>query len=328
MNNFLAQAFLSHDGLVSDKWEQYLQVYDAFLRERIEAGIPIRLLEIGIQNGGSLDMWSKVLPTGSTITGIDIDPKCASLQLPPNVRVRIGDASDVRVLQDLLGDAEFDIIVDDGSHRSSHIISTFRACFPRLAGDGIYFVEDVHASYWPEFGGGFRAAGAAMEWFKGLADALNTDHFRPVDIARPGVDELQAFGKYLQSISFFDSIIAITKLGQTKDAPYRRVLSGTTADVSSFSRLCSFLPAQGLRSLRLMPASDAAFSADLQNALAEAKEEIAGLKALLAVEVEKSAKLIAENADAETTELRQPESMQGSRFFAAVVHRLRGMLRG
>lgn len=41
----------------------------------------------------------------------------------------------------------FDVIIDDGSHRSDHMIATFRALFPKLRAGGIYFIEDLEANF-------------------------------------------------------------------------------------------------------------------------------------------------------------------------------------
>ncbi|RDI39588.1 methyltransferase family protein [Gluconacetobacter liquefaciens] len=163
----LIDLFVPFDRNVSDKWEQYLAIYDAELRRFVAAGKPLRLLEIGVQNGGSLQIWSRYLPPGSTITGIDIDPACAHLSLGAGIRILNGDASDSAALERLLGDERFDIIVDDGSHRSDHIIASFEACFPRLAAGGIYVVEDVHCSYFASFGGGVPQAGGRHGIFQG-----------------------------------------------------------------------------------------------------------------------------------------------------------------
>jgi hypothetical protein len=71
--------FGQHTGYVSDKWVQYLFIYDQ-LFERFQCdGKPITLLEIGVQNGGSLEIWEKYLPENSKIYGVDINKKCAEL---------------------------------------------------------------------------------------------------------------------------------------------------------------------------------------------------------------------------------------------------------
>ena len=57
MDKSFKQLFQHHDGKISDKWSSYLDEWDrvfAPIREK-----RCRLLEIGIQNGGSLEIWSK-----------------------------------------------------------------------------------------------------------------------------------------------------------------------------------------------------------------------------------------------------------------------------
>lgn len=90
----------------------------------------------------------------------------------------------------------FDVIVDDGSHRSADIIQTFEACFDRLAPVGLFIVEDLHSSYFVSHGGGFCRVGAAVEWFKTLADAINADHFEDDAEARVGTSQ----GRRLQEM--------------------------------------------------------------------------------------------------------------------------------
>ena len=174
----LADIFMEHDGYLTDKWEQYLGIYESEFAPFIAGGQPISLLEIGVQNGGSLEVWQKYLPAGSRIVGIDINPDCAKLELDENTTLHIADGTDKAVLDKILGDQTFDIIIDDGSHRSDDVISTYNALFSRIKGGGKFIIEDLHASYWSEYGGGFRKKGSAMEFLKALVDGLNCDHFR------------------------------------------------------------------------------------------------------------------------------------------------------
>ena len=138
---------------------------------------PVRLLEIGVQNGGSLEVWSKYLPPDSTIIGIDIDPTVEKLNFNGNVRAFVADINDTDKVDRLIGPEPFDVIIDDGSHTSSDIISTFRRLFPRLALGGKYIVEDLHASYWKSHEGGLRLRSSSIEYFKDVVDALNADYF-------------------------------------------------------------------------------------------------------------------------------------------------------
>ena len=97
---------------------------------------PVRLLEIGVQNGGSLDIWSQFFPNAEAIVGCDINPDCERLTYDdPRISVIVGDANDPQTQQRILQlSGQFDIVVDDGSHQSSDIVKTFALYFPLLAG--------------------------------------------------------------------------------------------------------------------------------------------------------------------------------------------------
>jgi SAM-dependent methyltransferase len=230
MRPTLTDVFMAHTGRVSDKWEHYLAIYDREVGSFRDASAPVRLLEIGVQNGGSLEVWSKFLPPGSSVVGIDIDQRCGELTFSGDITVLIGDAADSATLDRLVGTQVFDVIVDDGSHVSRDIIATLQACFPRLRPGGIFLIEDLHASYWASHGGGFRAEGAAIEWLKGLVDALHTDYLE-ASVPGDARASLAALNSEIARIAFYDSVAVIEKLPAAKTTPYRRVLSGTQADV-------------------------------------------------------------------------------------------------
>ena len=129
--------FRTREGYLADKWEQYLAVYDREIGLLLVEGRPLRLLEIGVGRGGSLAIWERLLPRGSEVVGLNIDPACSALTFGPSVQIRIADATDAEGLQNALGNSPFDVIIDDGSHRSADVIATFRACFPRLRQAGV-----------------------------------------------------------------------------------------------------------------------------------------------------------------------------------------------
>ena len=234
----LANIFMNHEGYLIDKWEHYLGIYESELAPFIATGQPISLLEIGVQNGGSLQIWKKYLPAGSRIVGIDINPDCAKLELDENTSLHIADGTDQAVLDSVLGDLTFDIIIDDGSHRSDHIINTYKALFFRLKGGGKFIIEDLHASYWSEYGGGFRTEGSAMEFLKGLVDGLNCDHFRDTGIApQAEIDHLRDFGHSIARMTFYDSVAVMEFMNVPRDSAYRQIFSGGETRVMPLSTL-------------------------------------------------------------------------------------------
>jgi O-antigen biosynthesis protein len=280
----LCRIFIEHEGYASDKWEHYLPIYEAAFSKFIARGQPIRLLEIGVQNGGSLQVWSKYLPQDSTVVGIDIDPACVRLPMEANVSIRIGDAADPIALNNMLQDAEFDVIIDDGSHHSDQVIATFEACFKRLRPGGIYVIEDLHCSYDASHGGGFRRAGTSIEWLKGLVDALNADHFEGEAAAALDSAELQRmrkFGSRIAQITFFDSVAVVEKLVSEKRQPYRRIRTGREARIVDLAADIPLMPSAQLRTLLLSPSAAASFAPALLNAVASAREDVGHLRGAL-----------------------------------------------
>ena len=105
MNNrsdTLRSIFVEHKGKVSDKWSMYLDEYNRLFDAYRD--LPVRLLEIGIQNGGSLEIWSKFFPNAVTIVGCDNNPVCAQLKYEdPKIAVVAADANTDEAEQLILG---------------------------------------------------------------------------------------------------------------------------------------------------------------------------------------------------------------------------------
>lgn len=151
----------------------------------------VSLLEIGVggygdptSGGESLRMWEEYFPHGR-ITGVDIFPKVGIAG--PRLEVRCGDATDPTFIAEIASESgPWDVIIDDGSHRSKDVVATFHLLFPHLRSGGIYIVEDLQTSYWPmhpsglsRFGGShrLRSRRTSMAFFKELADHLNFAEF-------------------------------------------------------------------------------------------------------------------------------------------------------
>jgi cephalosporin hydroxylase len=45
------------------------------------------------------------------------------------------------------------VVIDDGSHRSEHILATVAHLFPLLPRGSLYAIEDTQTSYWAGYGG-------------------------------------------------------------------------------------------------------------------------------------------------------------------------------
>ena len=70
--------FRNNSGRLIHKWNHYFDVYERhFNRFRNKE---IIILEIGISQGGSLQMWKNYFGSKTKIYGIDINPKCKELE--------------------------------------------------------------------------------------------------------------------------------------------------------------------------------------------------------------------------------------------------------
>jgi hypothetical protein len=242
MTKTLEQLYKEHTGKLSDKWSLYLTEYDRLFAPSTSS--PIQLLEIGIQNGGSLEIWSRYFPNARKIVGCDIDPKCAALQYRSSrIGIVIGDANSDDCESKILQHASaFDIIIDDGSHISGDIVRSFARYFPHLEEGGIYVAEDLHSSYWSNFEGGLHHPLSAMSFFKRLADIINQEHWRNHTSARELVarfdEEYGAtfegldFSK-IHSIEFINSLCVIKKDATEKNILGKRVIVGKDEGVTN-----------------------------------------------------------------------------------------------
>ncbi len=195
----------------SDKWEPYFEVYQRHLTRYKDK--PITLVEVGVQRGGSLDMWAQFLHPDSKIIGIDVDPECANLEYKyPNVKVLIGDQVDPAFWDEFLKDNSVDVFIDDGGHTMVQQITTFEKVFPKLNMGGTFICEDTHTSYWPHCGGKLFSKDSFIEYSKRYVDIL---HF---DWKQETVADLEIKNKIasngLSGLFFYDSMVVFEKFGK------------------------------------------------------------------------------------------------------------------
>jgi len=198
----LARAFFAHRGRPVHKWVHYLDLYERhFARFR---GTAVTMLEIGVWQGGSLELWRDYFGERAVICGVDIDPDCAGKVDPPNL-VRIGSQYDPDFLRRVateLGDLA--IVLDDGSHIGRHQQASFETLWPLVKPGGLYVIEDLHTSYWgPTFEGGYGRRGTGIELVKQLLDDMHGwYHDR---------GELMAARDTIGAIHAYDSIVFMEK---------------------------------------------------------------------------------------------------------------------
>jgi hypothetical protein len=164
------------------------------------------VVEIGVLEGGSLLMWKDYFGGKAKIYGIDWNPDCTNKVKADGVEVVIGSQSDREFLRRLkVKIPKMDILIDDGGHMMEQQIVTFEELFSHVSDDGVYLCEDLHTSYWEEFGGGYRKSTSFVEYSKNFIDMLNAYHSRTPELAA------SEFTKTVNSVHYYDSIIVVEK---------------------------------------------------------------------------------------------------------------------
>jgi glycosyltransferase involved in cell wall biosynthesis len=210
----LLDFFENHEHRMMHKWMHYFEIYERhFTKFRNQ---PISLLEFGVLHGGSLQMWKYFFGPTAQIYGADINPRCAELT-EENIRILHADQESRDSLRNICNTLPpFDIIIDDGGHTMLQQTYTFEEMWGHLKEGGVYMVEDMHTSYWPSFGGGYKNATNFMEYTKNLIDQLNAWYA----VAGSGL-VVNDFTRTAYSMHYYDSVLVIEK--RAIPAPHARM---------------------------------------------------------------------------------------------------------
>jgi hypothetical protein len=130
---FNTKKYNTDKGTVHD----YLEVYDLLFY--LKKNDPLTLLEIGVQRGDSLRLWADYF-INANILGIDIhDHK--NIFENPRITEIIKDIKETNINE--LPYFNFDIIIDDGSHRVEDQLIFIEKFYPILNKNGILIIEDI-----------------------------------------------------------------------------------------------------------------------------------------------------------------------------------------
>jgi hypothetical protein len=227
-NQSLRQIYQMHQGYAVDTRSGRLMQYDLALCGFRDA--PVRLLQMGIQNGGALEIWAKYFPKGRIFIGCDRDERGAKLRFDDG-RIHVIQAdtashfAKTKIVQHC---GLFDIIIDTNTDPQRDSIAAFLHYFPNLAEGGIYIVEDVHHATARR--GDYPAPAA---FFRTISDAIDRPQqsdvkrrFAPFETAYD--IEFSVFSSVL-SVEFSHALIILRK-GWAEGRGHR-ILSGTLTPI-------------------------------------------------------------------------------------------------
>lgn len=156
-----------------------------------------KILELGVQYGGSLELWEDWLPQFQVI-GVDIlDCKRFETERIKTIQC---DQTDERIIEE----APFDIVIDDGGHKMSQQINSFKMLYPQLNKGGLYIIEDLNTSYWEEF---YDQDLKTTDFLKGLVDDVNKEAYNHT--SRCHLEKREFYE--IESISFYKYLCVIRK---------------------------------------------------------------------------------------------------------------------
>jgi hypothetical protein len=201
--NDLEGYFRSNKKRLIHKWIHYFDIYDRHFNKFRNKEVII--LEIGVSQGGSLQMWKDYFGAKSKIFGIDIDPRCKQFE-EENIEIFIGSQSDRNFLRSVKKKIpKIDILIDDGGHTMTQQIVSYEELFDHIKDDGVYLCEDLHTSYWLRYGGGHKRRGTFIEYSKNFIDSLNAYHSNQRSL------KVNEFTKSVSSIHYYDSVVVLEK---------------------------------------------------------------------------------------------------------------------
>lgn len=203
MSNPLEKYFRNNKTRGIIKWVHYFEIYHRYFSKYRGKGVTI--LEFGVADGGSLQMWKHYFGKKAKIIGVDIDSRCKDI-IENQIEIHIGDQGNRSFLKNLIKNTgEIDIVIDDGGHFMKQQIITFQEMFPAIKKRGIYVTEDLHTSYWKDFGGGYKKNGTFIEFTKDLIDQIQAWHSRDARLKINGIT------RTLKSIHVYDSMVIFEK---------------------------------------------------------------------------------------------------------------------
>lgn len=146
----IANKYGTDKGTIVQPAHGFSEIYDTILNNNREN--VLKVLEIGVDKGLSLRMWRDYFPNAQ-IHGVDVLRH--HLFTEDRIKTHYGNQSNINDLTNLINEigGDFDLIIDDGGHHTLHQQISLGFLFKYLKSNGVYIVEDLHTSFYPDWMG-------------------------------------------------------------------------------------------------------------------------------------------------------------------------------
>jgi len=181
----------------SIKYEKYFHVYEKIFKKFKNK--KVKFVEIGIHNGGSLEIWKNFFPKGSKIIGIDINPECRQFS-KKNIEVFIGNQSEPKFWDNFFSKiGKVDIVLDDGGHTNLDQIITASKVIKNIKDGGVLLVEDTHTSYSSIYNSSKNFS--FIEFSKKVIDDINSKYSNKIKKFN------FSLSNHVYSVEFYESMV-------------------------------------------------------------------------------------------------------------------------
>lgn len=196
--------------------QHYADHYETHLPPR---GRNVKILEIGVQSGGSTRTWKQYYGKNLRYVGVDIDPRTARSRSPSeNIEIEIGSQANATFLLEVCRrHGPFDVVIDDGGHTPAMITASLQAIFPSnecMATNSLYVVEDactmMGSWYTKRPSEIYGIAGEA--WWSMHGHTCKQKHYRPcclrpnLDFDGKGAQTHPTFREYVTAVHLYESL--------------------------------------------------------------------------------------------------------------------------
>lgn len=233
----LVDIFNQYEGPMGfDRWMPYAIHYDTHLQQilkKIPNSKTFRMLEIGVQSGGSIDVWKSYFSSHPFYyVGMDIQPRCKRNEnTNQNIFIEIGSQlSSEDLINICKKHGPFDFILDDGGHTFDQMKTAIDTLFPMdicMTRNSLYAIEDMHTMAMDGYSKlTTDIPSIPSEIFRKMHYYWYTrKHFKTKENARKEDASNKVWADSVDSISLYDSLMFVHRGYGTRNV--ERIRKGT-----------------------------------------------------------------------------------------------------